>query len=66
MSAEQTAAPPRWASYEEAGRLYDLSRWTLWRWAKAGHIRAAKFGGVVRLDCRSVETFLEEQAKNFE
>jgi excisionase family DNA binding protein len=62
-SAERAAA--RWASYEEAGRLYGLSRWTLWRWAKAGNIRVARVGSVVRVDVASVERFLEMRADDF-
>ena len=62
-SAERAA--PRWASYEEAGRLYGLSRWTLWRWAKAGNIRVARVGSVVSVDVASVERFLEMRADDF-
>ena len=64
MSSAERAAT-RWATYEEAGRLYGLSRWTLWRWAKAGNIRIVRVGSVVRVDVASVERFLEMRADDF-
>jgi excisionase family DNA binding protein len=65
MTEGQTAARPRWASYAEAERMCGLSRWTLWRLAKAGQIRAARIGNVTRLDLDSIETFLEERAEEY-
>ena len=62
MGAEQIAAPTRFASYEEAGKRYGVSRWTLWRWARDGHIRIARVGRITRVDCQSVEDFLAERA----
>jgi excisionase family DNA binding protein len=67
MSAEQkTTASPRWAAYEESGRLYGLSRWTLWRLARDGRIRAARIGRATRLECASIERYLAERAEDFE
>jgi excisionase family DNA binding protein len=66
MNAKQTTAVPHWASYEEAGRLYGLSRWTLWRLARDGHIRAARVGRATRLDCSSIERHLADLARDFD
>lgn len=66
MRVDLTDAPPRWASYERAGKLYCLSRWTLWRLARDGHIRAARIGRATRLDCASIERYLAERAESFD
>jgi excisionase family DNA binding protein len=63
---EETTAPPRWASYAAAERLYGLSRWTLWRLLKDGRIRGARIGRAVRLDCESIQSYLERLAEDFE
>ncbi len=62
METKETVAPPRWAGYAEAQRLYGLSRWTLWQLEKEGHIRAARVGRRVLFDCRSIESYLESHA----
>ena len=59
-------ARPIWASYDEARRLFGLSRTTLWRLLQDGHIRGARVGRSVRLDVRSIETYLEGRAEHFE
>jgi len=64
-TGQTTAVAPRWASYEEAGKLYGLSRWTLWRLARDGRIRAARIGRATRLDCDSIERYLAERAEDF-
>ena len=58
------AEAARWASYAEAGRLFGLSRTTLWRLAKE-KIRAAHVGRAVRVECASVEAYLEQLADDF-
>jgi excisionase family DNA binding protein len=60
-----TTQHPQWGTYEDAERLCGLSRWTLWRLAKAGHIRAAKIGGATRLDLDSIERFLDARADTY-
>lgn len=67
MEQEQavTAAPPRWASYAEIERIYGISRTTAWRLLKSGEIRAARIGRSVRVDCGSVEDYLERKAGGF-
>jgi excisionase family DNA binding protein len=67
MNAEQTTTDTvqRWVDYEEAGRLYGLSRWTLWRLTCDGRIRAARIGRATRLDLASIERYMAEQAENF-
>jgi len=62
---EENATSPRWVSYADAERLYGLSRWTLWRLLKDDRIRAARVGRAVRLDCRSIEHYLEQQVDEF-
>ena len=59
-------ARPIWASYDEAQRLFGLSRTTLWRLLRDGHIRGARVGRSVRLGVRSIETYLEGRAEHFE
>ena len=66
QKTEEIATSPRWASYTDAERLYGLSRWTLWRLLKDDRIRAARIGRAVRLDCASIEAYLERRAENFE
>lgn len=65
-NAASTTVPPRWASYAEVERLYGMSRWTAWRLLKEGEIRAARLGRSVRLDCASIERYLEQRVEDFE
>jgi excisionase family DNA binding protein len=65
LAEVETKKQPRWGTYEDAEKMCGLSRWTLWRLAKAGHIRAAKVGGATRLDLDSLAAFLEEQADKY-
>lgn len=62
---KQAVTTARWVSYEQAGLLYGLSRWTLLRLAREGHIRAARVGRVTRLDAVSIEAYLSAQAESF-
>jgi excisionase family DNA binding protein len=61
----ETTKRPIWGSYADAERMFGLSRWTFFRLAKGGHIRAARIGGATRLDLASVEAFLEERADEY-
>lgn len=63
--ATATSAAPRWASYAEIEKIYGLSRWTTWRLLKNYDIRAARVGRNVRIDCLSVEKYLEQQVEDF-
>lgn len=65
MAEVETKKQPRWGTYEDAAKMCGLSRWRLWRLAKAGHIRAAKVGGATRLDLDSIEAFLDERANEY-
>jgi len=65
MTETQTTERSRWGTYEDAERMCGLSRWTLWRLAKDGRIRAARIGGATRLDLDSIEAFLEERAADY-
>lgn len=57
---------PQWASYSDVERIYGISRTVAWRLLRDGKIRAARVGRSVRLDCQSIEDYLEQQAKHFE
>jgi excisionase family DNA binding protein len=59
------AEATRWVSYAEAERLFGLSRTTFWRLAKEKKIRAARIGRAVRVECASVEAYLEHLADDF-
>ena len=59
------AEATRWVSYAEAERLFGLSRTTFWRLAKEKKIRAARIGRAVRVECASVEAYLEQLADDF-
>lgn len=63
---EETVTRPIWGSYADIEDIYGLSRTTTWRLLKAGEIRAARVGRSVRIDCRSIEDYLERRADNFE
>jgi excisionase family DNA binding protein len=65
MAEVQSTAGPRWGTYADAERMCGLSRWTLWRLARDGKIRAARIGSTTRLDLGSIETFLEERAEEY-
>ena len=62
---QETETWPIWASYGEVEKRYGISRTTAWRLLRRGHIRAARVGRSVRLDCRSIEQYLERQAADF-
>ena len=62
MTEVQTTTLPQWGTYADAERMCGLSRWTLWRLARDGKIRAARIGSTTRLDLDSIQTFLEERA----
>lgn len=66
MKVEEQATRPVWASYADAEDMYGLSRTTLWRLLKSGEIRGARVGRSVRIECQSVESYLERQAADFE
>ncbi len=55
-----------WFSYAEAEQFAGLSRTTLWRLVGAREIKAARVGRAVRLNRRSLEEYLERQAREFE
>jgi excisionase family DNA binding protein len=61
----QTTERPRWGTYEDAKTVCGLSRWTLWRLAKKGHIRVARIGRSARVDLDSLAAFLEKRADDY-
>lgn len=46
----------------ELGRLLNVHRATIFRWAATGVLPSFRIGGTVRLDCRAVARFLRERA----
>jgi excisionase family DNA binding protein len=57
---------PLWVTYDEARRLFGLSRTTLWRLLRQDRIRGARVGRSVRLEAQSIQDYLEKQAENFD
>jgi excisionase family DNA binding protein len=53
---------PEWLRYPEAERYSGLGRSTLWKLVKDGRIGAAKVGKAVRINRRSLDQYMEEQA----
>jgi excisionase family DNA binding protein len=63
--AETQTKAQQWITYDQGTKMTSLSRWTLYRLAKAGHIKAARIGGATRLNVASIETLLEERASKY-
>jgi excisionase family DNA binding protein len=55
-------AEREWMSYREVTELTGLSRGTIWKIIASGQVRAAKIGTAVRINRRSLERYLLEQA----
>ena len=53
---------PEWLRYPEAERYSGLGRSTLSRLVKDGRVGAAKVGKAVRINRRSLDEYMEEQA----
>ena len=53
---------PEWVDYLTAERFSSLSHTTLWRYVKAGDIRAARVGRSVRIHLPSLRRFMEGRA----
>lgn len=51
-----------WVSYPDAQKCCGLSHTTLWRYVKAGDIKAARVGRSVRIHLPSLRDFMEKRA----
>ena len=63
---QQAELEPLWVTYDEARRLFGLSRTTLWRLLRQDRIRGARVGRSVRLETQSIQNYLQKQAENFD
>ena len=61
----QASQPETLLTPAEVAALFRVDPKTVTRWAKAGNIRVAHVGNVVRVDVASVERFLEMRANDF-
>jgi len=63
---QQVELEPLWVTYDEARRLFGLSRTTLWRLLRQDRIRGARVGRSVRLEAQSIQDYLQKQAEAFD
>jgi excisionase family DNA binding protein len=56
---EQAEITPRYLTYRQAEELTGLSRQTVWRLIKTGHVRAFKVGRSVKIERRSLEAYVQ-------
>ena len=63
MSEARAVAPTQMVSPQEAADLLAVDRETIFRWVKAGRLRASKLSPrIVRIRLADVATLLEETA----
>ncbi len=62
MQAEITR---EWLTYREAEQLVGLSRTTLWKLVAAGEIEYRRVGRAVRINRKSLESYMRGEAENF-
>ena len=53
---------PLLARPKDAPKIVGISRATLYAWAKAGHIRLRKMGGMTLFDPAEVKAYIDETA----
>jgi excisionase family DNA binding protein len=58
---EQAEITPRYLTYRQAKELTGLSRQTVWRLIKSGHVRAFKIGRSVKIERRSLEAYVQAE-----
>ncbi len=63
---EKTGVEALWLTYPAAQKLSGLGRTTLWTLVSSGEIKAARVGRAVRISRRSLEEYMECQAKEFD
>jgi excisionase family DNA binding protein len=61
-TVEQTELHREWLTYPEAQMVSGLGRTTLWKLVKDAHVGAAKVGKAVRINRRSLDRYMEDQA----
>jgi excisionase family DNA binding protein len=52
-----------WLTYKKAEQLVGLSRTTLWKVISAGEIEHRKVGRAVRINRRSLEAYMKQDAR---
>lgn len=52
-----------WLTYKEAEQLVGLSRTTLWKMVSAGEVEHRKVGRAVRINRRSLEAYMKQDAQ---
>lgn len=52
----------RWARTSTAARKLGVSRWTVWRMAKAGELKWRRVGGLVQVCMESVDAYLDRHS----
>jgi len=62
MQAEITR---EWVTYKQAEELSGLSRTTLWKLVGAGDVEAARVGRAVRINRKSLNTYMNHSAEGF-
>ena len=62
---EQTPITPAWLNYKQAEAYSNLSRTTLWQLINARKIRAARIGRAVRIECASLQKFMERSSNQW-
>src|SRR5215217_5844140 len=62
MQAEITR---EWVTYKQAEELSGMSRTTLWKLVGAGDVEAARVGRAVRINRKSLNTYMKHSAEGF-
>ena len=52
-----------WYTIDEVAERLKVSRWTVWRWVRAGDLTAIRFGRRWRINEDDLAGFVAEQAK---
>jgi excisionase family DNA binding protein len=58
---EKVEITPQYLTYRQAEELTGLSRQTVWRLIKSGHVRAFKIGRSVKIERRSLEAYVQAE-----
>jgi excisionase family DNA binding protein len=61
-SSAQREVQPEWLTYRDSEILTGLSRVTLWKLIEAKEIKVARVGRAVRINRRSLRTYMEGRA----
>lgn len=58
---EQVEITPQYLTYRQAEELTGLSRQTVWRLIKSGDVRAFRIGRSVKIERRSLESYVQAE-----